>query len=137
GVLATGNSLRVALLTPTSVDCADRVTATRSSYGDEYSSSVTGRGLSSRNRVNNSVISARVRRDRGARLRGFFMPGVCRGLPFGAIRRLGRGYCALRALCFGLGAGEGGGCRGWKAAGGRRRSARLAHGDARAQAAVR
>jgi hypothetical protein len=33
GVFATGYSLRVALLTPTSVACADRITATSSSNG--------------------------------------------------------------------------------------------------------
>ena len=35
GVLATGNSLAVALFTPTSVDCADRITAISNSNGDE------------------------------------------------------------------------------------------------------
>ena len=50
GVLATGNNFRVALLTPTSVACAERVTATSNSNGLEYSSSVTGCGLSSRRR---------------------------------------------------------------------------------------
>src|SRR5690625_279300 len=57
-VPATGNSLRVALLTPTSVACADRVTATSSWNGVAYSSSVVGLGLNSRRRVNMSTTSA-------------------------------------------------------------------------------
>ena len=51
GVLATGYSLRVALLTPTSVDCADSSTAISSSNGVVYSSSVTGLGLAARRRA--------------------------------------------------------------------------------------
>ncbi|MNG37003.1 hypothetical protein D3C84_1242190 [compost metagenome] len=35
GVLATGNSFAVALLTPTSVDCAERMTAISNSNGEE------------------------------------------------------------------------------------------------------
>ncbi len=60
-VLATGNRRRVALLTPTSVACADRVTATSSSNGVLYSSSVVGLGLSSRRRENSSCTSALLR----------------------------------------------------------------------------
>ncbi len=45
GVFATGNSLRVALFTPTSVACADSSTAASSSKGVLYSSSVSGSGL--------------------------------------------------------------------------------------------
>ncbi|MOA33531.1 hypothetical protein D3C78_1548310 [compost metagenome] len=45
GVLATGNSRRVALLTPTSVAWADSSTAVSSSNTLVYSSSVLGRGL--------------------------------------------------------------------------------------------
>jgi len=45
GVLATANSLRVTLLTPTSVDCADSDTATSSSKGVSYASSVFGSGF--------------------------------------------------------------------------------------------
>ena len=41
------NSPRVALLTPTSVACADNATATSSVYGFTYSSSVSGAGLAS------------------------------------------------------------------------------------------
>ncbi len=48
GVLATGNNLRVALLTPTSVDCADSSTATSSSNGVVNSSSLVGVGLAAR-----------------------------------------------------------------------------------------
>jgi hypothetical protein len=51
GVFATGYSLRVALLTPTSVDCADSSTAISSSKGVLYSSSVVGCGLASRKRL--------------------------------------------------------------------------------------
>ncbi|MOA19318.1 hypothetical protein D3C78_1396900 [compost metagenome] len=47
GVLATGNSLAVALFTPTSVAWAERITATSSSKVLAYSSSVVGSGLSS------------------------------------------------------------------------------------------
>src|SRR5690554_5877474 len=60
GVLATGYRRRVALLTPTSVACADSRTAISSSNGVEYSSSVVGFGLSSDRRSNICVISARV-----------------------------------------------------------------------------
>jgi hypothetical protein len=52
GVFATGYSLRVALLTPTSVACADSSTAISSSNGVVYSSSVTGFGLAARKRSN-------------------------------------------------------------------------------------
>ncbi|MNV46038.1 hypothetical protein D3C71_1378530 [compost metagenome] len=45
GVPATGNSLRVALFTPTSVAWADSSTAASSSNGVVYSSSVLGMGL--------------------------------------------------------------------------------------------
>src|SRR5690606_13433905 len=70
GVLATGNSRRVALFTPTSVAWADRITPISSSNGVAYSSSVVGFGLSSDSRRNISSISSRVirlpRRRRGA-----------------------------------------------------------------------
>ena len=58
GVFATGKSFRVALLTPTSVACADSVTATSSSYGVLNSSSVVGFGLSFFSRANIVSISA-------------------------------------------------------------------------------
>src|SRR3989338_8056078 len=45
GVLATGNSCRVAALTLTSVACAESSTATSSSNGVRYSSSVAGCGF--------------------------------------------------------------------------------------------
>ena len=45
GVFATGNSLRIALLTDTSVACADSSTAISSSNGVVYSSSVVGCGF--------------------------------------------------------------------------------------------
>ncbi len=45
GVLATGNSLRVALFTPTSVAWAESSTADSSSNTLVYSSSVWGEGL--------------------------------------------------------------------------------------------
>ena len=48
GVLATGNSRRVALFTPTSVACADSSTAASSSNGVVNSSSVVGSGLAAR-----------------------------------------------------------------------------------------
>src|SRR5574340_550322 len=51
GVLATGNSLRVARFTPLSVACADSTTATSSSNGVLYSSSVVGWGLAARRRL--------------------------------------------------------------------------------------
>src|SRR5690606_30843268 len=57
GVFATGKSFAVALFTPTSVACAERMTATSSSKGVEYSSSVVGSGLASRRRLK---ISARL-----------------------------------------------------------------------------
>src|SRR4051812_15996284 len=50
GVLAMGNSLRVAAFTLTSVACADRITATSNSKGDSYVSSVFGAGIESRRR---------------------------------------------------------------------------------------
>src|SRR5690606_27249554 len=55
GVLATGYSLRVALLTLTSVACADNNTAISNSNGVLYSSSVRGSGLCSRRRRKISV----------------------------------------------------------------------------------
>src|SRR5882672_3503229 len=51
GVLATGNSLRVARLTPRSVAWAESTTATSSSNGELYSSSDLGSGLASRRRA--------------------------------------------------------------------------------------
>src|SRR4030042_3093316 len=51
GVVAPGNSLRVARLTPLSVDCADSTTATSNSNGVRYSSSVAGWGLAARRRA--------------------------------------------------------------------------------------
>ena len=45
GVLASGNSRRVALLTPTSVACADSSTAASSSKTLVYSNSLAGCGL--------------------------------------------------------------------------------------------
>ena len=45
GVFATANSRRVALLTPTSVACADSSTAASNSKTLVYSSSVFGSGL--------------------------------------------------------------------------------------------
>src|SRR5512135_197040 len=51
GVSATGNSLRVARFTPLSVACADSTTATSSSNGVLYSSSVVGWGLAARRRL--------------------------------------------------------------------------------------
>ena len=42
GVLATANSLRVAILTALSVDCADNITAINNSNVLLYSSSVEG-----------------------------------------------------------------------------------------------
>src|SRR3569833_3934243 len=49
--MATGNSLRVARFTPLSVACADSTTATSSSNGVLYSSSVVGWGLAARRRL--------------------------------------------------------------------------------------
>src|SRR5699024_6191847 len=57
GVLATGNSLRVALFTPTSVAWADRITAIKSSNVELYSSSVVGDGLAAAKRAKMSVRS--------------------------------------------------------------------------------
>jgi hypothetical protein len=51
GERATGKSLRVTAFTLLSVACADRITATSSSNGVEYSSSVVGFGLAARNRA--------------------------------------------------------------------------------------
>src|ERR1700736_4996975 len=51
GVLATGNNLRSALLTDTSVACADSITAISNSKGLVYSSSVVGCGLATRSRL--------------------------------------------------------------------------------------
>ncbi len=45
GVLATRNRFAVALFTLLSVACADRITATNSSKGVRYRSSVRGAGL--------------------------------------------------------------------------------------------
>ena len=58
GVLATGNSLRVALFTPTSVACADSSTAAINSNGVVYSSSVSGVGLAACNVAKKSAMSA-------------------------------------------------------------------------------
>src|SRR3954468_16218021 len=60
GVSATANSARVALLTPASVACADRTTATRSVKGLRCSSSPLGSGLSLRKRLKASRTSAGV-----------------------------------------------------------------------------
>src|SRR5258706_3264045 len=54
GVSATGKSLRVAMFTPLSVACADRITATSNSKGVPYSRSDSGCGLSSCMRRKNS-----------------------------------------------------------------------------------
>ena len=54
GVPAARNSGPVARLTLRSVACAERITATSSSNGVEYSSSVRGSGLSARSREKNS-----------------------------------------------------------------------------------
>ena len=59
GVLATRNSRRVALLTPTSVACADSSTAVSSSNTVVYSSSVAGCGLAARKVAKNGSMSAR------------------------------------------------------------------------------
>ena len=48
GVLATGKSVRVARFTPLSVAWAESTTATSSSKGVEYSSSLFGSGIASR-----------------------------------------------------------------------------------------
>ena len=56
GVLACGNSLRVALFTPTSVACALSNTAASSSNTLVYSSSVTGIGLAARRVAKKSSI---------------------------------------------------------------------------------
>ena len=76
GVFATGKSLRIALLTPTSVACADRITATSNSKAVVYSNSVVGFGFSARRRENNSTISSRVS----------LLPRTGRGLDAGLIR---------------------------------------------------
>src|SRR5450432_1803088 len=60
GVSATANSARVARLTPASVACADKTTATSSVYGLRCSSSPFGSGLALRNRLNASWTSAGV-----------------------------------------------------------------------------
>src|ERR1700761_5116057 len=60
GVSATWNSVRVARLTPASVACAERTTATRSVNGLRCSSSPFGSGLALRNRSNASRTSAGV-----------------------------------------------------------------------------
>jgi len=50
GVLATGKRLRVAALTLLSVVCAESMTATSSSKGEPYLSSVVGAGFAARSR---------------------------------------------------------------------------------------
>src|SRR5687768_10303037 len=52
GVLAMGKSFLVARFTPLSVAWAESTTATSSSKGEPYSSSVVGCGLADRKRVN-------------------------------------------------------------------------------------
>ncbi len=58
GVSATANSERVALLTPTSVACADKTTATSRVKGLEYSSSVFGSGAAAASRSNTASARA-------------------------------------------------------------------------------
>src|SRR5690606_35708706 len=85
GVLATGNRRRVALLTPTSVAWADSATATSNSNGVLYSSSVVGRGLSSRRRENSSCTSGFASRPARARARARArMRGLATALPAAA-----------------------------------------------------
>src|SRR6266436_2104239 len=60
GVSATANSARVALLTPASVACADRTTATSRVSGLRCSSSPFGSGLALRKRLKASYTSAGV-----------------------------------------------------------------------------
>src|SRR6266404_4289830 len=60
GVSATSNNVRVALLTPASVACADSTTATRRVKGLRCSSSPLGSGLALRKRSNASRTSAGV-----------------------------------------------------------------------------
>ena len=59
GVDAAANSPRVARFTLTSVACAERITAIRSSKGDRNSSSVVGCGFAASNRLKISVRSSR------------------------------------------------------------------------------
>src|SRR6266550_9100668 len=76
GVSATSNSARVALLTPASVACADKTTATSRVKGLRCSSSPFGSGLALRKRLKASWISAGVHgvglADFFAALAGFF-----------------------------------------------------------------
>src|SRR5712675_148099 len=60
GVSAAANSAGVALLTPASVACADRTTATNKVNGVMYCSSPTGSGLAAWKRRNAFSISALV-----------------------------------------------------------------------------
>src|SRR6267378_3803491 len=60
GVSATSNSARVALLTPASVACADKTTATSRVKGLRCSSSPFGSGLALRKRLKASWTSAGV-----------------------------------------------------------------------------
>jgi hypothetical protein len=63
GELAKANKERVARLTEISVACADRTTATNSSYGLVYSSSVCGAGLACRSLEKNSILRSRLMRE--------------------------------------------------------------------------
>src|SRR5437763_3500458 len=58
GVSTIAKSGLVALLTPTSVACADSTTATRRVKGVAYSSSVAGAGRAAASRRKNSAIAA-------------------------------------------------------------------------------
>src|SRR5262245_2732531 len=103
GVSAAANSAGVALLTPASVACAERTTATRSVNGLTCCSSPRGCGCASWNRRNASTISASVQRFGvatffaafltlllaaflRAALRGFDLAAVAGGLRVGFVR---------------------------------------------------
>src|SRR5512139_158460 len=91
GVLATGNNLRVARFTPLSVACADSTTATSSSNGVPYSSSVVGCGLTARRRLKISWRFAEFmvwRSSPGSLLGEALFQGLLLGLALGAARLL-------------------------------------------------
>src|SRR3954454_22750367 len=72
GVSAAANSAGVALLTPASVACAERTTATSNVYGLMCASSVFGAELAFLKRRNASSTSAEVQGLGLPDLRGFF-----------------------------------------------------------------
>src|ERR1700676_4748791 len=81
-VSAGANSAGVALLTPASVACAERTTATSSVNGLTYCSSVFGSGLACRNRRNASSTSAAVQ---ALGFLGFGLPDLAFGTALFAV----------------------------------------------------